>query len=80
MPDLFEQIIGNKPIIIDGIAVVNGIVPRPVSAAAAQELKGLKGAAWLEYLAKISNYSPSALARRVYGLDLPLDEFAKRDE
>ena len=78
MWNLFEQIIGIRPIYIDGEITLYGIpqsVPKPVP----QPTDKLNSKAWSKYLTKVNQYNPSTLASRVYGLDMSLEEFAKED-
>ena len=98
--NLFEQIIGTRPIHLNGEITLYGI-PQPQSPqvdayiALSSELEsdtltneasgndytrgltGLGRQTWLQYQAKISGYSPSTLARKVYGLDMSLEEWTK---
>ena len=100
--NLFETIIGTRPIYVDGEITLYG-VPRSQSPQVdayialslesesdtftnetngngyTRGLTGLGGQTWLQYQAKISGYSPSTLARKVYGLDMSLEDFAKNN-
>ena len=74
--NLFEQIIGTRPICVGGKITLYGI-PQSLSEPVPQPTDKLNSEAWSKYLTKVNQYNPSVLASRVYGLDMSLEEFAK---
>ena len=76
--NLFEQIIGTRPICVGGELTLYG-VPQSVPKSVPQPADKLNSEAWSKYLIKVNQYNPSVLASRVYGLDMSLEEFAKED-
>ena len=74
--NLFETIIGTRPIYVDGEITLYG-VPRSIPKPVLQPTDKLNSEVWSKYLTKVNQYNPSVLASRVYGLDMSLKEFAK---